>query len=106
MTDEDRGRFRPNRNNNNEVLSIAEEILREKSGITPPSERRPILDFSTLQEMDNEQLGQLAELEEIPQWEELSRPERIFQILREGCNPQESCSEKAPSRSSPMDLDS
>jgi transcription termination factor Rho len=81
MTDEDRGRFRPNRNNN-EVLSIAEEILREKSGITPPSERRPVLDFATLQEMDNEQLGQLAQLEEIIQWEQLSRPERIFQILR------------------------
>ncbi|MCY3004573.1 MAG: transcription termination factor Rho [Planctomycetota bacterium] len=82
MTDEDPGRYRPNRHNNNEVLSIAEEILREKSGIRPPSERRPTLDFSTLQEMDIEQLGQIAQLEGIVQWAQLSRSELIFQVLR------------------------
>ena len=50
MTDEDRGRPQPNRNSN-EVLSIAEEILRERSGIGIPTEPRPVLDFATLQRM-------------------------------------------------------
>ena len=58
MTDEDRGRLRPNRNSNrmsdrntNEVLSIAEEILRERTGLAIPQEPRPVLDFATLQSM-------------------------------------------------------
>ncbi|MFM7930082.1 MAG: hypothetical protein ACKO9Q_20435, partial [Pirellula sp.] len=49
MTDEDIGRSRPGRNTN-EVLSIAEEILRERSGIkNAGAEPRPVLDFATLQ---------------------------------------------------------
>lgn len=85
MTDEDRGRTRPNRNSNrnaNEVLSIAEEILREKSGVSVPTEPRPVLDFATLQAMPQEELGAIAKLEGVSNWESLSRAELIYQVLR------------------------
>jgi transcription termination factor Rho len=81
MTDQDRGRSRPNRNIN-EVLSIAEEILRERSGIVKPLTLRPVLDFATLQSMSQEELEGLAELEGILGWESLTRPELIYQVLR------------------------
>ncbi|MEK0426358.1 MAG: hypothetical protein RJB11_2449 [Planctomycetota bacterium] len=82
MTDEDTGRSRPSRNSN-EVLSIAEEILRERSGIKNTSpEPRPVLDFATLQRMPQEELGQIAKIEGIVNWEQLPRPELIFQVLR------------------------
>jgi len=82
MTDEDIGRSRPGRNSN-EVLSIAEEILRERSGIkNPGAEPRPVLDFATLQRMAHEELGQVAKIEGILNWEQLPRQELIFQVLR------------------------
>ena len=81
MTDQDRGRSRPNRNIN-EVLSIAEEILRERSGIVKPLTLRPVLDFATLQSMSQEELEGLAKLEGILGWESLTRPELIYQVLR------------------------
>lgn len=89
MTDEDRGRLRPNRNSNrmsdrntNEVLSIAEEILRERTGVAIPQEPRPVLDFATLQSMPQEELASIAKLEGISGWELMPRPELTYQILR------------------------
>lgn len=85
MTDEDRGRTRPNRNSNrnaNEVLSIAEEILREKSGVSTPTDPRPVLDFATLQGMTQDELRATAKLDGILNWEQLSRSELIYQVLR------------------------
>jgi transcription termination factor Rho len=82
MTDEDIGRSRPVRNSN-EVLSIAEEILRERSGIkNAGAEPRAVLDFATLQRMAHEELGQVAKIEGILNWEQLPRQELIFQVLR------------------------
>ena len=81
MTDEDRGRPQPNRNSN-EVLSIAEEILRERSGMGIPTEPRPVLDFATLQRMPLEELSDVAKLERIENREQLTRQELIFQVLR------------------------
>lgn len=82
MTDEDIGRSRPVRNSN-EVLSIAEEILRERSGIkNAGAEPRAVLDFATLQRMAQEELGQVAKIEGILNWEQLPRQELIFQVLR------------------------
>ncbi|MFM8571931.1 MAG: transcription termination factor Rho, partial [Pirellula sp.] len=85
MADEDRGRSRPNRNsdrNSIEILSISEEILRERNGVAIPAEPRPVLDFATLQGMTQEELLAVAKLEGILGSEQLTRPELIFQVLR------------------------
>ena len=87
MTDDDRSHLRPNRHHQDksqqEILSIAEELLRERSrGSSSSSELRPVLDFATLQKMTLEELGEVAKIEGIRDWERLSRQELTFQVLR------------------------
>jgi len=67
-----------------EILSIAEEILRERTAapILAPGESRPVLDFATLQRMSPNELGEIATVEKIPSWDSLDRQELVFQILK------------------------
>ena len=67
-----------------EVLSISEELLRERGRRTDvvPTELRPVLDFVTLQQMPMEELQGIAEIEKIDGYAKLDRQELIFQVLR------------------------
>jgi transcription termination factor Rho len=67
-----------------EVLSISEELLRERGRRTDvvPTELRPVLDFATLQQMSMEELQGIAEIEKIDGYAKLDRQELIFQVLR------------------------
>ncbi len=79
--DNDRSRSNPQ---NAEILSIAEEMLRDRSARTPgaPSENRPVLDFATLQRMSLEELHAIGETERIADRMQLDRQELIIQILK------------------------
>lgn len=83
MTGNDNDRSR-SKSQNAEILSISEELLREKgthSG-TPPAEARPVLDFATLQQMNVQELLAIANVENIANAAALDRQELVYQILR------------------------
>ncbi len=68
-----------------ETLSISEELFKEhrNSGATPLSpEKRPSLDFATLQPMPVEELLEHARVESIANAEKMDRDELVFQVLK------------------------
>jgi transcription termination factor Rho len=67
-----------------ETLSLSEELFKDKRNGSPPSsvEKRPTLDFATLQQMTAEQLYENAAVEQIHNPEKLDRQELIFQVLK------------------------
>jgi transcription termination factor Rho len=81
-TDDDRTR---STSNVTEVLSISEELLRErgqKPADSEVGEPRPVLDFATLQQMSLDELHRVAAIEQISLYESMDRQELIFQIFR------------------------
>jgi transcription termination factor Rho len=81
-TENDRSRSKTNAA---EILSISEELLRERGAHASPlvpAEPRPVLDFATLQQMSADELHRIASIEKIPDYSQLDRPELIFQILK------------------------
>lgn len=83
MTGSENDRFRSKFKPQDEVLSIAEEMLRERLPAPLPTDApRPVLDFASLQRMNAEELGEIAEIEKIERWRELDRQELVFQILK------------------------
>ena len=68
-----------------ETLSLSEELFKEQrnSGATPLSpEKRPLLDFASLQQMSPEELMEHARVENIAGPEKLDRQELVFQVLK------------------------
>ncbi len=68
-----------------ETLSLSEELFKEQrnSGTTPLSpEKRPLLDFASLQQMSPEELMEHARVENIAGPEKLDRQELVFQVLK------------------------
>jgi len=68
-----------------ENLSLSEELFKEQrnSGVAPlPTEKRPNLDFATLQQMSGAELLTIAQVESILSPELLDRQELIFQVLK------------------------
>ncbi len=68
-----------------ETLSLSEELFKEQrnSGATPLSpEKRPLLDFASLQQMTQDELLEHARVEKIPGADRLDRQELVFQILK------------------------
>lgn len=83
MTGSENDRFRSKLKPQDEVLSIAEEMLRERTPAPATGDApRPVLDFATLQRMNPDELGDVATIEKIERWRELDRPELVFQILK------------------------
>ncbi|MFN7733077.1 MAG: transcription termination factor Rho [Pirellula sp.] len=83
MTGSESDRFRSKSKSTDEVLSIAEEMLREKQPASVSTDGpRPVIDFATLQRMSLDELGEIATIEKISNWNELDRQELVFQILR------------------------
>jgi transcription termination factor Rho len=83
MTGSESDRFRSKSKSTDEVLSIAEEMLREKQpAAVAPDGPRPVIDFATLQRMSLDELGEIATIEKIQNWNDLERQELVFQILR------------------------
>ena len=68
-----------------ETLSISEELFKEQrnSGANPLSpEKRPLLDFASLQQMPHEELLEHARVENIANADKLDRQELVFQVLK------------------------
>ncbi|MEI8214226.1 MAG: transcription termination factor Rho [Planctomycetota bacterium] len=83
MTGSENDRFRSKSKTPDEILSIAEEMLRERHAPPNPGDGpRPVIDFATLQRMTIEELGEIADIERISDWRGLERPELVFQILK------------------------
>lgn len=58
-------------------------MLREKQPASVAAEGpRPVIDFATLQRMSLDELGEIATIEKIANWNDLERQELVFQILR------------------------
>lgn len=77
-------RSRPN-HRKDEAISLSEELFKDQRnlGATPiPLERKSTLDFSTLQQMQTEELIGIANLEKIANANRLDRQELIFQVLK------------------------
>ncbi|MEI7458886.1 MAG: transcription termination factor Rho [Pirellula sp.] len=77
-------RSRPN-HPKDEAISLSEELFKVQRnlGANPiPLERKSTLDFSSLQQMQNEELIGIANLERIANADRLDRQELIFQVLK------------------------
>jgi len=77
-------RSRPN-HRKDEAISLSEELFKDQRnlGATPiPLERKSTLDFSTLQQMQTEELISIANLEKIANPTRLDRQELIFLVLK------------------------
>lgn len=77
-------RSRPN-HQKDEAISLSEELFKVQRnlGASPiPLERKSTLDFSSLQQMQNEELIGIANLERIANADRLDRQELIFQVLK------------------------
>jgi len=77
-------RSRPN-HQKDEAISLSEELFKVQRnlGANPiPLERKSTLDFSSLQQMQNEELIGIANLERIANADRLDRQELIFQVLK------------------------
>jgi transcription termination factor Rho len=77
-------RSRPN-HQKDDAISLSEELFKVQRnlGASPiPLERKSTLDFSSLQQMQNEELIGIANLERIANADRLDRQELIFQVLK------------------------
>ena len=77
-------RSKPN-HQKDEAISLSEELFKVQRnlGANPiPLERKSTLDFSSLQQMQNEELIGIANLERIANADRLDRQELIFQVLK------------------------
>ncbi len=77
-------RSRPN-HQKDEAISLSEELfkIQRNLGANPiPLERKSTLDFSSLQQMQNEELIGIANVERIANADRLDRQELIFQVLK------------------------